>query len=61
MGGRQSGGSEGTRSSGRGASFQGGTVGVVERLVFIAVLEMDPSLFLGATLISKLFIIISIY
>ena len=51
VGGRQSGGSEGTRSSAGGASFQGGTVGVVERLVFIAVLEMDPSLFLGAIIL----------
>ena len=35
VGGFQSGGSEGTRSSGRGVSLKGGTVGVVERRVFM--------------------------
>ncbi len=37
VGGFQSGGSEGTRSSGKDVSLKGGTIGVAVRLVFIAV------------------------
>ena len=51
VGGCQSGGNEGTRSSGRGVYLQGGTIGVVEgtwvmeHLVFITVVGRGSFVF----------------